>query len=445
MRDSSFDSEVMKVIVHLVGCPLEAINRKVCRLPVREGGLGIPQQAEIAERAWTASFATFYRNSSDLSFISLPEHFKDTLHKMAPDIENPNLDLDSISQKSLTMKMHSQNLDDLQNQLKHDYPRKSIFNAQRSHQAPWLNQVFFGRFNKLAQSSAEFQISLKLRLLLPVQETKVKHCLCRRHRNGIHVDLASTNHFLHGLTCPDMSGSIINRHDRITKLLESYALKIDDVTTRWNKTTYNMANPEAHHRADLYVKFPNEDEVILDTKILNIAAPTYFKKNAETNLKNGENLKVQVYKKTLGAAVVNSDRFVPFVLDITGNIGKRGKDFIDKLSKQAKSYPQFKAHISRDISMLMAREVADSILNFNFRRRTSSRVVSISAQPAQGISGTASTEVTTAAPIIFPPTRGDRLSKESASSTSKKPNTPMIAAKRNRGKGKQGLKKPKST
>lgn len=68
-----------------------------------------------------------------------------------------------------------------------------------------------------------------------------------------------------------MSGSIINRHDRITKLLESYALKIDDVTTRWNKTTYNMANPEAHHRADLYVKFPNEDEVILDTKILNIA------------------------------------------------------------------------------------------------------------------------------------------------------------------------------
>ena len=49
------------------------------------------------------------------------------------------------------------------------------------------------------------------------------------------------------------------------------------------------------------------------------------------------------------------------------------------------------------------------------------------------------------APIIFPPTRGDRLSKEAASSTSKKPNTPMIAAKRNRGKGKQGLKKPKST
>jgi len=180
-------------------------------------------------------------------------------------------------------------------------------------------------------------------------------------------------------------------------------------------------------------------------KILNIAAPTYFKKNAEINLKNGENLKVQVYKKTLGAAVVNSDRFVPFVLDVTGNRGKRGKDFIDKLSKQAKSYPQLKAHISRDISMLMAREVVDSILNFNFRRRTSSRVVSISAQPAQEINSTASTVASTAAPIIFPPTRGDRLSKESASSTSKKPNTPMIAAKRNRGKGKQGLKKPQNT
>ena len=48
-------------------------------------------------------------------------------------------------------------------------------------------------------------------------------------------------------------------------------------------------------------------------------------------------------------------------MEINGNIDKRGKDFIDKLSKLAKNYPQFKAHISRDISMLMAREVADSI------------------------------------------------------------------------------------
>ena len=41
-----FDSEVLKVIEYIVGCPLEAINRKVCRLPVIKGGLGIPQQAE---------------------------------------------------------------------------------------------------------------------------------------------------------------------------------------------------------------------------------------------------------------------------------------------------------------------------------------------------------------------------------------------------------------
>ncbi len=441
-----FDSEVLKVIEYIVGCPLEAINRKVCRLPVREGGLGIPQQAEIAERAWTASFATFYRSASGLSFISLPQHFKDTLYKMAPDIENPNLDLDSISQKSLTMRMHSQNLEDLQNQLKNEYPRKSIFNAQRCHQAPWLNQAFFGRFNKLSQSSAEFQISLKLRLLLAVQETNLKHCSCRKNRNGTHVDLTSTSHFLHGLTCPDMSGSIISRHDRITKLLESYALKIEDVSTRWNKTTYNMSNPENHHRADLYVKIPEEDEIIIDTKILNIAAPTYYRKSTEINLKNGENQKCQVYRKTLGAAVVDSDRFVPFVLDITGNIGKRGKNFIEKLAKLAKDcYPQFKAHITRDISLLMAREVSDSILNFNFRRRASSRVVSIS-NPANATSSSAAPiGSSTDAAIVFPPTRGNRWSTESVSSISKKPDTSKIVATRNGGKGKHGLNKPKST
>ncbi len=81
---------------------------------------------------------------------------------------------------------------------------------------------------------------------------------------------------------------------------------------------------------------------------------------------------MQTYLKTLGSEMVHSDSFVPFAMDITGNIGKRGKTLIDKLAKLNKTYPQFKSHFNRDLSMLMAREVADSILNFNFRRKTSS-------------------------------------------------------------------------
>ncbi len=69
----------MKVIEALTGIPLQEINKQICNLPVREGGLGIPKQADVADRAWTASFSSFYRKTKDMTFHSLPQHFRDLI------------------------------------------------------------------------------------------------------------------------------------------------------------------------------------------------------------------------------------------------------------------------------------------------------------------------------------------------------------------------------
>ena len=220
---------------------------------------------------------------------------------------------------------------------------------------------------------------------MPVQNVTPTKCSCSNRRGGIHIDLTNINNYMHGLTCSDMSGSIINRHDKITKLLESYAMKIEGVDTRYNKTTYNIDSPENHHRADLYIKIPDAPEIIIDTKIINISAPSYFKKSIDANLRGGEYSKIQTYKKTLGSDVYNPDKFVPFVLDITGNLGKKGTELINKLAKLAKNYPKFQSHFNRDLSMLLAKEVAESILHFNFRRTSSRRTVTITSSTTPGV------------------------------------------------------------
>ena len=58
---------------------------------------------------------------------------------------------------------------------------------------------------------------------------------------------------------------------------------------------------------------------------------------------------------------------------------------MNKLAKLAKNYPKFQSHFNRDLSMLLAKEVAESILHFNFRRTSSRRTVTITSSTTPGV------------------------------------------------------------
>ena len=67
--------------------------------------------------------------------------------------------------------------------------------------------------------------------------------------------------------------------------------------------------------------------------------------------------------------VDDSRRFVPFVVDVTGNIGPLGTAFIERLHDIAKTNcPRFKTLFKRDLSLIMAGEVSDTITKFNAKQ-----------------------------------------------------------------------------
>ena len=194
--------------------------------------------------------------------------------------------------------------------------------------------------------------------------------------------LRNQQYALHCITCRDMSEYTIRRHDRVTKLLEEYALKIDGVVSRYNQTTYNYDNPEFHKRADILIKLPECPETVVDTKVMNISAPSYFSKPFETVLLQGENLKISKYKNTIPDTVMFKDRFVPFVLDITGNLGPTGREFVNRLSILANGkIHNFKSSFYRDLSLLLTREIAETVLIFNYRRGLPSSATNVDKVP----------------------------------------------------------------
>ena len=57
---------------------------------------------------------------------------------------------------------------------------------------------------------------------------------------------------------------------------------------------------------------------------------------------------------------------VPFVMDVTGNIGKRGTEFIDILSNLTKdTCPEFGVKVYRTVNVALARGLAKTVLAFN--------------------------------------------------------------------------------
>jgi len=77
-----------------------------------------------------------------------------------------------------------------------------------------------------------------------------------------------------------------------------------------------------------------------------------------------ERNKCDQYKKVgWGSGDLN---VVPFVMDITGNIGKRGIEFINTLSNLTKdTCPEFGTRLYRRINVALARGLAKTVIAFN--------------------------------------------------------------------------------
>lgn len=70
------------------------------------------------------------------------------------------------------------------------------------------------------------------------------------------------------------------------------------------------------------------------------------------------------------------------MLDITGNLGPTGRKFVNRLSILANGkIHNFKSSFYRDLSLLLTRDIAETVLIFNYRRGLPSSATNVDKVP----------------------------------------------------------------
>ena len=361
------DNNIISALEVKIGFQLNHLEKLVSKLPIRTGGLGLYHLEDQAEIAWSSSFYAYLHSQPDQArtvIESMAHQDEAVLRRNIENYPNPDLPEELHRQKFLNLKKQEKLEEDIDALLKNDSARKRMHQAQKTAPNSWLHQVIFQDSPQI-MTKHQYITQLKLRLLHEVQ-TPTGQCKCGT------VDFSDPKQIYHCLSCKDMSYFTIRRHNCVRDLIMYYVRKIDGAMCNGENTVYNSQSPENHRRYDIRVTLPmTQDPIFIDTLTMNIGALTYQSQSNEESLIQGQKLKINKYRPTLPLIVEDSRRFVPFVVDITGNIGPLGIAFIDRLHEIAKTNcPRFKTLFKRDLSLIMASEVSDTIVKFNTRQLT---------------------------------------------------------------------------
>jgi hypothetical protein len=120
----------------------------------------------------------------------------------------------------------------------------------------------------------------------------------------------------------------------------------------------------ADKKADLKITLPNGEIFFLDVCICNSGSRSYQNKDISTLLHEKEVAKTNQYKK-VGFNQLSTD-FIPFVVDVSGSIGKKGSDFILYLNQFASSsLTNFSSLVFHRLNTALAIGLSKSISVFN--------------------------------------------------------------------------------
>ena len=112
------------------------------------------------------------------------------------------------------------------------------------------------------------------------------------------------------------------------------------------------------------VTLPNGDIFFVDVTICNSGAKSYQNMDISTLLREKEKIKIAQYNCV--GFDENSRNFIPFVLDVSGTLGKRAIDFIQYLHHlDSNKSDSFHSVAMRNINVVLASGLAKTIFSFN--------------------------------------------------------------------------------
>ena len=136
--------------------------------------------------------------------------------------------------------------------------------------------------------------------------------------------------------------------------------------------TYIKHN-SANKKADLRIILPDNKEYFIDVSICNSGAKSYQTKDISVLLMEREKVKTNQY--SIVGFSESDNNLVPFIMDVSGALGKKALDFIDLLNSFAiKNVTNFKSLVFSRLSTILAIGLAKTISSYNKNFETSNNL-----------------------------------------------------------------------
>ena len=386
---SNIDLEIDKLISGFIG--LKTLPQVGCVVRNLPSSLGIPRFEDISKPSWVASFMKAF-NFAKTNFVKawnwvivngdslLLKHiqtinlFKDTFPTGIDGFSFNNNVTPDFSQKELTKLVFNQLSSQVCSLLSENKAKLSYFKACLHSKPFWsLWPSFSGTSPSIIFNTEAFKISVKLNLLIDIFPDNLKGCHCPCPRVDDKVIIGDPSNDLHCFDCSLVASNRISRHNVIYNELSRLILKYipsSSVESEYQIRFQNITDK----KADLKVTLPNGDIFFVDVTICNSGAKSYQNMDILSLLREKEKNKTAQYNSV--GFDENSRNFIPFVLDVSGTLGKRAMDFIQHLHHlDSNRSERCRSLVLHNLNVALASGLAKSVFAFNNGMNNSIRVL----------------------------------------------------------------------
>jgi hypothetical protein len=297
-----------KFIKELVSTEVSEDERNLYALPVRQGGLGIPDPTKEAEAAHKTSKAATAHLTEAVKGCVVFDVGKHTSHmKDARSTARTEKD-----------KRHEDELNLVLTRLDPSKQR-TVMRAKEGNTGAWLTVMPLARSGNVL-SATEFRDGLALRYALPLQRMPESCDGC-----GARMDIQ------HALGC--MKGGLVTRrHNEVRDEIADLAqMAYGPSAVRIEPTVREATTSSEGLRADISVRgvYESQVEASLDIRVTDTDAESFKLKSVLQVLKTHETEKKRKYKK---ACDERRWHFTPFVCSVDGALGKEAAGFLKRLA-----------------------------------------------------------------------------------------------------------------
>jgi hypothetical protein len=328
-----------KFINELVSSEGSEDERRLYALPVKQGGLGIPDPAKEAEAAnKTSKAATSHLTEAVKGRVSFDigqhiSHMKEARSTAREEKDKRHDD----EFKSIVARLEPQK-------------QRTVNRAREGNTGAWLTVMPKMRSGNVL-SATEFRDGLALRYGLPLQRLPETCDGC-----GARMDLQ------HALGC--MKGGLVTRrHNEVRDEIADLAqMAYGPSAVRIEPTVRESTTSAEGLRADISVRgvYESQVEASLDIRVTDTDAESFKLKSVLQVLKTHETEKKRKYKK---ACEERRWHFTPFVCSVDGALGKEAVGFLKRLAhklaiKWHSSYSVVMGFVRARLSLAILRATA---------------------------------------------------------------------------------------